>query len=75
MIRGERKICLTKWKDNKSVLMISNAFGETLVGSVSRWDKDERGKIDVTYLKVEFQKKWEGSIKLIKCMNDVIDRF
>lgn len=39
LVHIEKPICLTKWKDNKSVLMASTAFGIEPVSFVKRWDK------------------------------------
>ncbi|XP_054724349.1 piggyBac transposable element-derived protein 2-like [Uloborus diversus] len=45
--RADGKACLVKWKDNKSALMLSNAFGISPEGTCKRWCKEENKKIDV----------------------------
>ncbi|GFQ71188.1 hypothetical protein TNCT_701191 [Trichonephila clavata] len=44
--REDRKACLVKWKDKKSVLL-SNAFGIKPEGSCKRWAKVQRQRADV----------------------------
>lgn len=46
-VRSDRKMCLVKWKDNKSVLVLSTAFGVAPEGSCQRWSKDEKKKVKV----------------------------
>ncbi|KAG0422069.1 hypothetical protein HPB47_002092 [Ixodes persulcatus] len=46
-VREDEKLCLVKWKDNKSVLMMSSAFGIHPEGTCKRWSKEEHKKVDV----------------------------
>ncbi|KAG5870732.1 hypothetical protein JTB14_028118 [Gonioctena quinquepunctata] len=39
MVRDDKKLCLTKWKNNKCVEMASTAFG---ANEVTRWDKIQK---------------------------------
>lgn len=62
LIRNDNKICATKWMDNKSVLMISTAFGSEPQEIIKRWDKTNKKHIDVTCPKVVriYNKKMGG---------------
>uniref|UniRef100_A0A6B0V5N5 Putative dde domain transposase n=1 Tax=Ixodes ricinus TaxID=34613 RepID=A0A6B0V5N5_IXORI len=40
-VRSDDKMCILKWKDNKSVLVISTAFGTEPEGSCERFPKNE----------------------------------
>ncbi|KAG5860623.1 hypothetical protein JTB14_037067 [Gonioctena quinquepunctata] len=51
-VRSDKKLCLIKWMDNKSVLMLSNAFGVEPQSSVKRWDEIRREQVEVTCPKV-----------------------
>ncbi|KAG0410161.1 hypothetical protein HPB47_012723 [Ixodes persulcatus] len=46
-VREDGKLCLVKWKENKSVLMMSSAFGIHPGGTCKRWSKEEHKKVDV----------------------------
>lgn len=46
-VREDGKLCLVKWKDNKSILMMSSAFGIHPEGTCKRWSKEEHKKVDV----------------------------
>ncbi|KAG5869859.1 hypothetical protein JTB14_005386 [Gonioctena quinquepunctata] len=61
-VRSDKKLCLTKWMDNKSVLMLSNASGVEPQSSVKRWDKIRRERVEVTCPKVVsiYNKKMGG---------------
>lgn len=48
VVRTDGKICLTKWKDNKSVLMISTAFGREPETEVQRWNKTEKKRTGIS---------------------------
>ncbi|GFR28296.1 piggyBac transposable element-derived protein 3 [Trichonephila clavata] len=41
------KACLVKWKDKKSVLLLSSTFGIKPEGSCKRWTKEQRQRVDV----------------------------
>ncbi|GFS53879.1 piggyBac transposable element-derived protein 3 [Trichonephila inaurata madagascariensis] len=41
------KACLFKWKDKKSVPLLSNAFGIKSENSCKRWTKEPREIVDV----------------------------
>ncbi|GFQ82561.1 piggyBac transposable element-derived protein 3 [Trichonephila clavata] len=45
--REDRKACLVKWKDKKSVLLLSSAFCIKPEGSCKRWAKEQRQRVDV----------------------------
>lgn len=51
-VRSDKKLCVTKWMDNKSVLMISTAFGVKPECFVKRWDKTKKQRVEVTCPKV-----------------------
>jgi hypothetical protein len=42
VVRSDGKLCITKWKDNKSVMMLSTAFGKQPVFNLLRWNKLEK---------------------------------
>ncbi|XP_050305076.1 piggyBac transposable element-derived protein 3-like [Anthonomus grandis grandis] len=42
VVRTDNKVCITKWKDNKFVLMISTAFGRQPETEVHKWNKTEK---------------------------------
>ncbi|XP_070392602.1 piggyBac transposable element-derived protein 3-like [Dermacentor albipictus] len=44
-VQSDEKMCTVKWKDNKSVLMLSTAFGIAPEGSFQRWCKDQKKKV------------------------------
>lgn len=59
MKRGESQqfvcdddLALVKWKDNKSVMMISNCTGADNTSLIKRWDKPTKTYVDVTCPKV-----------------------
>ncbi|GFW16870.1 piggyBac transposable element-derived protein 3 [Trichonephila clavipes] len=45
--REDGKACLVKWKDKKSVLLLSSTFGIKSEGSCKRWAKEQRQRVDV----------------------------
>ncbi|GFR29276.1 piggyBac transposable element-derived protein 3 [Trichonephila clavata] len=45
--REDRKACLVKWKDKKSVLLLSSAFGIKPEGNSKWWAKEQRQRVDV----------------------------
>ncbi|XP_030747111.1 piggyBac transposable element-derived protein 3-like [Sitophilus oryzae] len=47
LVRNDGKVSVTKWMDNKSVLMISTACGSEPQGVVSRWEKSEKKHVEV----------------------------
>lgn len=47
-VRTDDKLCITKWKDNKSVLMISTAFGREPETEVQRWNKTEKKRAGIS---------------------------
>lgn len=47
VVRSDGEMCLTKWKDRKSVMILSTACGITPEGTCRRWSKEERKKVDV----------------------------
>lgn len=48
VVRSDGKLCITKWKDNKSVLMLSTAFGKEPESVVRRWDKVQKERVNVS---------------------------
>lgn len=58
MQRGESQqfccddVVIVKWKDNKSVLMISNCTGADDTIQIKRWDKIRKGYVDVPCPKI-----------------------
>lgn len=46
-VRSDENICIVKWKDTKSVLFLSTAFGTEPEGKCKRWAKDEKKKVDI----------------------------
>lgn len=51
-LRNDKKVSVTKWMDNKSVIMLSSAFGSEPTTTVKRWDKNNKKYKDVTCPKV-----------------------
>ncbi|GFX29484.1 piggyBac transposable element-derived protein 3 [Trichonephila clavipes] len=49
--REDRKACLVKWKDKKSVLLLSSAFGIKPEGSCKRWAKEQRQRVNVAIVR------------------------
>jgi hypothetical protein len=47
-VRQDDKVCVVKWKDNKSVLLLFTAVGSTPVGTCMRWSKEVKRKISAT---------------------------
>ncbi|KAG5870183.1 hypothetical protein JTB14_032475 [Gonioctena quinquepunctata] len=47
-VRTDDKLCITKWKDNKSVLMISTAFGREPETEVEKWNKKEKKRTGIS---------------------------
>lgn len=47
-VRNDKKMCVTKWMDNKSVTMLSSAFGQEPVSNVQRWDKTHKTFKDIS---------------------------
>lgn len=47
LVRTDQKLCVTKWMDNKSVLLLSTAYGVNPEGTVQRWDKHEKERVEV----------------------------
>lgn len=47
VVSSAQKICITKWKDNKSVLMASTVFGQEPTHLVKRWDKASASRVEV----------------------------
>lgn len=47
-VREDNKICVVKWQDNKSVMMLSSNEGKEPVNTVRRWSKSEKKYITVT---------------------------
>ncbi|KAH9364547.1 hypothetical protein HPB48_014585 [Haemaphysalis longicornis] len=61
-------MCLVKWKDNKSVLVFSIAFGVSPEGSCQRWSKDEKKKVKVPQLDaVAKYNQFMGGVDLVDC--------
>lgn len=48
VVRQDDNIALIKWKDNKSVLLLSTCVGSNPVSFCKRWSKDCKKKIDVS---------------------------
>nr|AHN53433.1 DDE domain transposase [Nuttalliella namaqua] len=46
-VRGDQKTCIVKWKDNKSVLLLSSAAGVDPEGTCKRWSRERKMKIDI----------------------------
>ncbi|KAG0422301.1 hypothetical protein HPB47_001864 [Ixodes persulcatus] len=47
-VRSDDKLCLVKWKDNKSVILLSTAFGTAPEGTCRRSSKNEKKRVEVT---------------------------
>lgn len=43
--RQNGKVCLTKWMDRKSVVLLSSAFGAKPEYKCKRWSKEEKKKL------------------------------
>jgi hypothetical protein len=48
VVRSDGKLCITKWRDNKSVMMLSTAFGKQSESNVLRWNKLEKRRVDIS---------------------------
>ncbi|XP_049520990.1 piggyBac transposable element-derived protein 3 [Dermacentor silvarum] len=46
-VRSDRKMCLVKWKDNKSVLVLSTGSFLLVQRQMQRWSKDKKKKVKV----------------------------
>ncbi|XP_046982234.1 piggyBac transposable element-derived protein 3-like [Schistocerca americana] len=46
-VREDDKICLIKWKDNRSVLILSSCVGSSPPTTCKRWSREHKKKIDV----------------------------
>ncbi|KAH6933982.1 hypothetical protein HPB50_019370 [Hyalomma asiaticum] len=68
-VRTDEKMCVVKWKDTKSVLLLSSAFGTEPEGKCRRWEKDEKKKVDVT--QPDVVKKYNANMGGV----DLIDRY
>ncbi|XP_040066395.1 piggyBac transposable element-derived protein 2-like [Ixodes scapularis] len=67
-VRSDDKLCLVKWKDNKSVLLLSTAFGTVPEGKCRRWSKDEKKRVEVTQPDiVDKYNQHMGGVYLIDC--------
>ncbi|KAG0421278.1 hypothetical protein HPB47_002826 [Ixodes persulcatus] len=47
LVGYDGKVCLVKWRDNKSVLLLSIAVGTDPMGSCRRWSKEDKKKIPI----------------------------
>lgn len=48
IIRSDEKIVVVKWRDNKSVILASTIYGQDPLGTVKRWNKEQRSRIEIT---------------------------
>jgi hypothetical protein len=48
VVRSDGKLCITKWRDNRSVMMLSTAFGKQSESNVLRWNKLEKRRVDIS---------------------------
>ncbi|XP_039301414.1 piggyBac transposable element-derived protein 3-like, partial [Nilaparvata lugens] len=46
-VREDNKMCIVKWQDNKSVMMISSNEGKEPINMVQRWSKKDKKYISV----------------------------
>ena len=46
-VREDDKVCVIKWKDNKSVLLLSSCVGSEPVTTCKRWSKEEKKKVTI----------------------------
>ena len=51
-IRTDQKISVTKWKDSRSVILCSTAYGSQPESTVERWDSNTKQRIEVSCPKV-----------------------
>lgn len=47
VVRSDGEMCVTKWKDRKSVMLLSTAFGINPEGTCRRWSKEQKQKVDI----------------------------
>jgi hypothetical protein len=47
VVSDNKKICMLKWKDNKSVVTTSTCYGGLPTSTVTRWEKKQNKYIDV----------------------------
>lgn len=61
----EKEICITRWNDNKAVIVGSNFLGIEPISSVSRFSRSERKKVQVGQPKLITEyKKFMGGVDL-----------
>lgn len=66
VVRNDGEMCVTKWKDRKSVMILSTSFGITPEGSCRRWSKEEKKKVDVSQPHcIKMYNKNMGSVDLV----------
>ena len=46
-VREDDKACIVKWKDNKSVLLLSSCVGSEPESTCKRWSREENKKVDI----------------------------
>lgn len=46
-VREDDKMCCVKWKDNKSVILLSTCMGSEPTATCKRWSKEEKKRVDV----------------------------
>lgn len=46
-VREDETACIVKWKDNKSVLLLSSAVGTEPEGNCKRWSKEKQKKLEI----------------------------
>ncbi|XP_068082074.1 piggyBac transposable element-derived protein 3-like [Anabrus simplex] len=68
-VREDEKMCIVKWKDNRSVLLLSSCVGSEPPTTCKRWSKEEKRKVVIPQpLIVKYYNEKMGGV-------DLCDRF
>ncbi|XP_068083226.1 piggyBac transposable element-derived protein 3-like [Anabrus simplex] len=68
-VREDEKMCIVKWKDNRSVLLLSSCVGSEPPTTCKRWSKEEKKKVVIPQpLIVKYYNEKMGGV-------DLCDRF
>lgn len=68
-LREDEKVCVVKWKDNKSVTLLSTCIGSEPVQQCQRWSKEQKKRISVP------QPAIVGQYNLCMGGTDLCDRY
>lgn len=62
IIRSDEKIVVVKWRDSKPVTLASTAYGQDPIGTVKRWNKEQKCRLEITCpaIVMEYNKNMGG---------------